>query len=102
MTFLWKERNVFGRPAEGGGQPQALGQVVGNCPALTISPRDSSMGLALRGWEPAGHPPFSEGSPTAPTSPFLIHPSLRMARHEQGPLSWLCSLPEPVAEKLLS
>lgn len=76
VTFLLKERNVFGRPAEGGGQPQALGQVAGNCPALTISPRDNSMRLALGCWEPARHPLLSDGSLTAPTSPFLLHPSL--------------------------
>lgn len=79
VTFLLKEKNVFGRPAEGGGQPQALGQVVGSCPALTISPRDSSMRLALGCWEPVGHPPLSEGfptAPTAPTSPFLLRTSL--------------------------
>lgn len=76
VTFLLKERNVFGRPAGGGGQPRALGQVVGSCPTLTISPRDSSMRLALGCWEPAGHPALSEGSPPVPTSPFLLHTSL--------------------------
>lgn len=74
VTFLLKKRNIFGRPGEEGGQPQALGQVVGSCPALTISPRDSSMRLALGCWEPAGHPPPSEGHPLHPHPRFCSAP----------------------------
>lgn len=102
VTFLLKERNVFGGPAKAGAKPQALGQVVRSCPALTISPRDSS----TRHWGAGSLPDTSSlGGVThcthIPMSALhLSVPHCSTARHEWGPLSWLCSFPEPVGEKL--
>lgn len=57
---------------EEGAEPWSPGRVAGSCPALPILLRGSPVRLAPGHGDPAGSPSLSQGTPTAPTSPFLL------------------------------
>lgn len=57
---------------EEGAEPRSPGRVARSCPALPVLPRGSPVRLAPGHGEPAGSPSLSQGTPTAPTSPFLL------------------------------